>query len=145
MTLQIYLSLLSPLLTTLISVYALLALFILTILSPIRLFSSQPRFTTHLSHALLPTLRLQLALIHSSCPATAQPDISTLLFVLFGSPVYALAIAVASWVAAGFWCYAAILGEPNQEGKRDDDGRRAAGAVRRWWQMWLLRGVGERG
>ncbi len=51
-----------------------------------------------------------------------------------------MAIAVAAWVAAVFWTYTAILGNP--DGKEDrDDGREAVLAVRGWWERWLLQGL----
>ena len=61
------------------------------------------------------------------------------------SPVYALGICMAAWVAAGFWFFAAILGDPNvkdeNERGKDDDGRTAVMTVRRWWERWLMRGL----
>ncbi len=58
---------------------------------------------------------------------------------LFG-PAYAAGIAVAAGVAAVFWCFAAILGDPGgKDGK--DVGRAAVLGVRGWWEAWLGRGV----
>lgn len=56
------------------------------------------------------------------------------------SPVYAVAVALSAWVAAMFWFYAAILGDPDgRDGK--DDGRAAVLGVRGWWERWLQRGM----
>ena len=56
------------------------------------------------------------------------------------SPVYAVAIALSACVAAMFWFYAAILGDPGgRDGK--DDGRAAVMGVRGWWERWLERGI----
>lgn len=65
-----------------------------------------------------------------------------LIAISVASPIYAFAIAVASWVAAVFWFYAMILGDPNQSGQRENDGRTAALGVRRWWERWLQKAVG---
>lgn len=56
------------------------------------------------------------------------------------SPLYSMAIAVATWVAGVFWFYAAILGNP--DGKEDrDDGREAVLAVRGWWERCLIQSL----
>lgn len=54
------------------------------------------------------------------------------------SPIYAIGIGLSAWVAALFWFYAAILGDP-EGGCRDsrDDGRAAVLGVMRWWEGWL--------
>jgi len=65
-----------------------------------------------------------------------------LVAISIASPVFAFAIAVASWVAAVFWLYAMILGDPNQSGVRENDGRTAALGVRRWWERWLQTALG---
>lgn len=61
-----------------------------------------------------------------------------LLLVNILSPIYAIGICLSAWVAALFWFYAAILGDPDT-GCRDgrDDGRAAVLGVRRWWEKWL--------
>ena len=56
------------------------------------------------------------------------------------APIYAMAIAGAAWVAAVFWAYTAILGNPDGKEERDD-GREAVLAVRRWWERWLVQGL----
>ena len=56
------------------------------------------------------------------------------------SPLYAMAIAVATWVAGAFWFYTVILGNP--DGREDrDDGREAVLAVRGYWGKWLIKGL----
>ena len=47
---------------------------------------------------------------------------------------------MSAWVAAGFWAFAAIMGDPDgQDGK--DDGRAAVLGVRKWWEKWLARAI----
>lgn len=55
------------------------------------------------------------------------------------APIYALGIALSAWVAAAFWFYAAILGDP-EGGDGRDDGRAAVLGVCGWWQRWLEKG-----
>lgn len=56
------------------------------------------------------------------------------------SPLYAMAIAVATCVAGVFWFYTAILGNP--DGREDrDDGREAVLAVREWWERWIIQSL----
>lgn len=54
------------------------------------------------------------------------------------SPFVSLGVAGAAWVAASFWFYAAIIGDPDgTRGK--DDGRAAVLGVQAWWESWLMR------
>lgn len=55
------------------------------------------------------------------------------------APIYAAGIALSAWVAAAFWFYAAILGDP-EGGDGRDDGKAAVLGVSRWWERWLERG-----
>ena len=64
-----------------------------------------------------------------------------LVLVSLGSPLYSIGIAIAAWVAAAFWAYAGILGDPDGSEQHDDDGREAVLRVRRWWQRWLEKGM----
>jgi hypothetical protein len=58
------------------------------------------------------------------------------------SPICALGIALAAWIAALFWVYAVILGDPpdGEEGLDDDGGRATVLGVRGWWERWLCLG-----
>ena len=55
------------------------------------------------------------------------------------APIYAAGIALSAWVAAAFWFYAAILGDP-EGGDGRDDGKAAVLGVSGWWERWLERG-----
>lgn len=71
-------------------------------------------------------------------PAVTNPPMLILIHLF--SPVYALGIALSAWVAAVFWAYAVILGDPDgRDG--NDDGRAAVLGVRAWWERWLERGL----
>lgn len=64
----------------------------------------------------------------------------TLVVLSVLAPGYALGLALAAWVAAGFWFFAAILGNP--DGKDDrNDGQDSVLGVRVWWERWLMKSL----
>ncbi len=136
---------LAPLLSLPIALYTLLITIILLLLSPFCFCMKQWPLTARFYHFLSPSPRLELYLIFSVHDATTFSSPSTgnvirLILANIFTPIYAMAIAVAAWVAAVFWTYTAILGNP--DGKEDrDDGREAVLAVRGWWERWLLQGL----
>ncbi|EQL38281.1 hypothetical protein, variant 2 [Blastomyces dermatitidis ATCC 26199] len=77
-------------------------------------------------------------------PATTHsPPLLLLIHLL--SPLLIPALLIAAWIAASFWVFAMILGNPDgTEGR--DDGRVAVLGVRNWWWRWLCwaRRRGER-
>ena len=56
------------------------------------------------------------------------------------SPFLSLGVALAAWVAAGFWVFAVIMGNPDGT-ERKDDGKAAVLGVRKWWESWLARAI----
>lgn len=166
---QIYLSALSPLVSLIACLYAFMATLLVLVLSPLCLCVTSHPIQVNFQRFLSPPLRLQLRLIYSTFnDVGGEPSSSSsnrivklptmlLLVNLFAAP-YAMGICVAAWVAAGFWFFAAILGDPNWKNKtttttaittntttggvdRDDDGRTAVMSVRGWWERWLVRGL----
>lgn len=136
---QVYLSVLSPLLSILISLYALFALLLLSLLSPFCFCTTRANFLSQLIRYLAPPVDTQLGLICSPVtPALHKP--SMLVLIILFSPIYALGIALSAWIAAAFWCYAAILGDPDGRDNKND-GVAAVMGVRRWWEVWLKRAV----
>ncbi|KAL9138470.1 MAG: hypothetical protein Q9175_000311 [Cornicularia normoerica] len=91
------------------------------------------------------TIWILLGLVYSSYdiddPVRSETSGVVVLFLVsMLSPLYAMAIAVATWIAGVFWFYTAILGNPN--GREDrDDGREAVLAVRGWWERWLIQSL----
>ena len=118
---------------------------LLLLLFPLCFYLKQLSLCTRFRRLLSPLLVFQLGLIYSSYEADDRVQISIsgntmLVLVSLLSPLYAVAIAVATWVAGAFWSYTAILGNP--DGKEDrDDGREAVLAVRGWWERWLIRSL----
>lgn len=138
----IYLSALSPLLALSIAPYTLLMGTLLLLLFPLCFCLKQIAVCAHCRHFLSPLLVLQLKLVYSSCDRddtvhSETSGIMVLVLVSMLSPLYAMAIAVAAWVAGVFWFYTAMLGNP--DGREDrDDGRETVLAVRGWWERWLI-------
>lgn len=137
----IYLALLSPLLTVLIAVYTVLATLFLLLFAPLSLCTSYASLPVKLHAFLSPPLNFQLGLICS--PKVSDPTMSNtpmLIPLNLLGPIYAVGIAVSAWVAAAFWFYATILGDPEGVDGRDD-GRAAVLGVSGWWERWLEKGA----
>ncbi|KAA6414712.1 MAG: hypothetical protein FRX48_01462 [Lasallia pustulata] len=135
----IYLSVLSPLLSILNSLYTLFALLLLILLAPFRFCTSRANFSAQIIRYFAPPLDTQLGFICSPIiPVLHKPSMLVLVNLL--SPIYALGIAISAWVAAAFWCYAAILGDPDDRDSKND-GVVAVMGVRWWWEVWLSRAV----
>ena len=142
---QIYLSTLSPLLALPMVLYSLLMSTVLLLLFPLCFCVKQLPVGARFRRCVSPLVVFQLRLIYSSFeigdPVHSETSgMSMLVLVSTLSPLYAMAIAVATWVAGVFWLYTAILGNP--DGKEDrDDGREAVLAVRGYWEKWLIKGL----
>ena len=50
-----------------------------------------------------------------------------------------IGFVLAAWIAAFFWIFAMILGNPEPSGadREKDDGRAAVLSVGNWWVKWL--------
>ena len=142
---QIYLSTVAPLLALPLALYTLLTATVLLLLLPLRLCIPTYPSPNCFYHFLSPPSTYQLSLIFSSYEKDSINDPRTrsiIKLILFNivAPIYAVAIAAAAWVAAIFWSYTAILGNPDGKEERDD-GREAVLSVRGWWERWLVQGL----
>ena len=114
---QIYLSALAPLLSLITCLYALIATILGLVLSPLCLCMTANPMKKNFQRFLSPPLSLQLSLIYSDfddeeiTSSSSRPIMLVLVNVF--APVYVIGICMAAWVAAGFWFFAAILGDPN--------------------------------
>lgn len=126
--------------------------------SPLRLcppssFFRATSFSTQLCTLLAPALRKHDRLAQSSsspdhhhhrCHSSSSSETSPvdqfsaakLIIVLSLAPLLCIGLSLAAWVAAFFWIFAMILGNPDGT-ERKDDGRAAVLGVNRWWQTWL--------
>lgn len=68
----------------------------------------------------------------------AEYSVGGLLAVLLLAPFLALALLLLAWIAAFFWVFALLLGNPDGTEKKDD-GRAAVLGVCRWWRIWLAK------
>ena len=142
---QIYLSALSPLLALPIGLYSLVMGTLLLLLLPLCFCLMKSPICARFRQLFSPLLVFQLGLIYSSYDIgdsvqSATSGILVLVLVSILSPLYSMAIAVATWVAGVFWFYTSILGNP--DGKEDrDDGREAVLAVRGLWEKWLIQSL----
>ncbi|KAI4218078.1 MAG: hypothetical protein L6R40_008807 [Gallowayella cf. fulva] len=164
--LQIYLSIISPFVSSAIFIYTSLIQLALILLSPLRLCTNRKTLRQQTIHHLAPPLRLQLRLIHSSLSSTPssfphQTSSSTfppssssseeeeawssssntaysLVLTHLLSPIVSVGVSAAAWTAAAFWFYAAIIGDPDGRGGKNDGSATVLG-VRGWWEVWLAR------
>jgi len=141
-SLLLHLSIISPFLTVIFSVYTFASLLVLLVIYPLRYCTSRRPLNEQISQALRPQILWQLRMIHSNYSTSSSAHTRMLIFIALFSPVYAVGIAAASWIAAVFWFYSAILGEPQEANRFDNDGRAAVLGVRRWWERWLVKGAG---
>ena len=63
-----------------------------------------------------------------------------LIAIQVASPVVSIGVAMVQWVAATFWIFAIMMGNPDGTERRDD-GRATVLAVRNWWERCLLKAV----
>lgn len=120
---------------------------IITLLSqPVRLCAKRLTFGQQLGGLLGPALNLQLRCIYMPLHPHANEDASyhTLMLVAVHllSPFLSLALVFVAWVFAAYWVVSLVLGDPAGMDKRDD-GRDAVLSLRKWWELWLLRGIKE--
>jgi len=113
------------------------------LLFPFSLFCTERRpFENRLHIFLFPLINFQLDLICSEISVSGTPGDLSAMLVLINvlSPFFAICISASAWVAAGFWVFAALMGDPDgQDGK--DDGIEAVMRLRRWWERWLERAI----
>ncbi|KAI9697269.1 MAG: hypothetical protein M1836_004833 [Candelina mexicana] len=141
MQILMYLSLFSPFVTCALSTYSLLVQLFLILISPLRLCTSRRTLSQQIIQHLAPPLQLQFRLIHSPAQQReGEYSASSLSLTHLLSPVVSVGVAVAAWVAAVFWFYAAILGDPDGKGG-SNDGQATVLSVWGWWEAWLMRPI----
>ncbi|KAI9804564.1 MAG: hypothetical protein M1833_006637 [Piccolia ochrophora] len=130
----LFLSFVTPILSLISCFWAIIVLAFLTLTSPVRICITLPTLNNQVITSLSPLHRLHLRLVYSSTSLRSDTYIAhKLILVHLAGPFISAAVAVATWVAASFWLYAAILGDP--DGKdRKNDGRAAVMGVRNWWE-----------
>ncbi|KAB8218208.1 hypothetical protein BDV33DRAFT_128022 [Aspergillus novoparasiticus] len=146
-----------PIFSLCASLYTVLGLLLVLLVSPFRICPCIPYFRStsfreQLCHLLVPQLHIHERLVRLRGPATqsvyndadgsstSDPSehysIFGLIAVLLLSSLLSIAFLLLVWTAAFFWVFAMVLGNPDGT-ERKDDGRAAVLGVCRWWQIWL--------
>ncbi|KAH3945340.1 hypothetical protein HBI56_073360 [Parastagonospora nodorum] len=134
-----YLSGPCALLSIVITLWTIVALFISLALAPLKLCSTRPSLSTQLTTFLAPALNLQLHLVYSHNSAQNYSAPMLVVIHLF-SPLIAFGVAIAAFTAALFWFFSSILGDPGGHDGHND-GKESILGVRKWWERWLSRGL----
>lgn len=123
-------------------------------LCPPTTFFRSTTFSTQLCKLLAPVLRNHERLAqsstsdyhhnpynntHSTAITTDHFSAGWLITVLALAPFLCIGLSLAVWIAAFFWIFAMILGNPDGT-EKGDDGRAAVLGVNTWWQTWLSKG-----
>ncbi|RAH45644.1 uncharacterized protein BO95DRAFT_442759 [Aspergillus brunneoviolaceus CBS 621.78] len=150
-----------PVFSFIASLYTVFGLLFVLLVSPLRLCSCirylrNTSFRAQLCDLLVPQLHIHERLVclrrSSRRSASTQPiydpegsfldepiesyTIGGLISVLLLSPFFSIAILLPAWIAAFFWIFSMVMGNPDGT-ERKDDGRAAVLGVSRWWHLWL--------
>ena len=141
--LQLFLSGPAALLSFFVLIWTLLAFFVVIILQPFRLCTRRRTVCQDLVNFLSPLLSTELRLIYSSaCTPETTFSAPSLFLTNLLAPVIAIGVMFASWVAAFFWVFSAILGDPGPEKtKNHNDGKASVLGLRTWWERWLCKSL----
>ncbi|KAF2668597.1 hypothetical protein BT63DRAFT_479994 [Microthyrium microscopicum] len=155
-SLQILVYLSAPvfLISLILALWAVFALFIFLIITPFSIFRRSKRTPRERALILLaPALKLHLSCICATLHSDvfSSYSIPLLVVVLLLAPVISIAVAISAWTAAFFWFFAAIIGDPEgteSESRRssflkeeDEDGKASVISVRNWWKRWLMKAM----
>jgi hypothetical protein len=138
---QLWLACFDPFYSLFSALYTIVAVFALFIFIPFQLCKSSSSFEVLAIRALAPVLRLHLRLMYAESARDADEfefKAGRIIAVQVVSPVVSIGVAFAEWVAAPFWIFAIIIGNPDGTERRDD-GKATVLAIRNWWEQCLLR------
>ncbi|KAL4807414.1 hypothetical protein BDV18DRAFT_137624 [Aspergillus unguis] len=150
-----------PIFSLIASIYTVFGLLFTLLTTPLRVCSCIPylkktSFRTQLCDLLVPQLHIHERLICSPRQSISEDgelsvsdqnegySIGGLMMVLILSSLMSFGLLLLAWVAAFFWIFAMILGNPDGT-ERKDDGRAAVLGVCRWWRIWLGKGRSSSG
>lgn len=135
-----FLSTLDPLYSAFTAFYSILIGLIFLLCSPTCLCNRSFSPGNNIVRSLAPLLKKHLRLIHAeSLEKLHTLDFSPTKLVLVHavSPLLSIGVAVSAWVAACFWLFALMMGNPDGT-ERGDDGRATVLNLRNWWERFLL-------
>jgi hypothetical protein len=139
---KVYLQGFAGFVSLVIALWTLFSLVAVTVLQPFRLCKRKASFRDDIISFLAPALKVQLSFIYSSRRSNTYNAV-LIVFIHLLSPLVSIGVAIAALIAAVFWFYAAILGDPNGSDKPEgyNDGKASVLAVRAWWESWLTRAL----
>ena len=111
----------------------------LLVVSPVRLCNPSYLPRNIVVRLVVPFNRLHLELLRAEPGRnTGDGDYDTGLLIMIQiiSPFLSIGVAVSAWVAASFWLFALIVGNPDGT-ERGDDGKATVLAIRNWWARCL--------
>ena len=112
---------------------------------PLGLCRPSCSFGASVTRSIAPMLRVHLRMMYAASAQRADDlnfQAGRLIAVQVASPFVSMGVALAEWVAASFWLFAMMMGNPDGTERRDD-GRATVLAVRDWWEGCLLKAVAE--
>lgn len=135
-----FLSTLDPLYSTFTAFYSVLIGLIFLLFSPSCICNKSFSPGNSIVRCLAPLLKKHLQLIYAeSLESLHILDFSPTKLVLVHaiSPLLSIGVAISAWVAACFWLFALMMGNPDGT-ERGDDGRATVLNLRNWWERFLL-------
>ena len=133
---QVWLSLLDPLYSLVGAACALVTVFVVLLLAPLRLCTPACSLQNSTRHVLWPILALHLWLICAKVENSWECGASRLVVVYLFAPLISFGVAIATLISASFWVFTLIMGNPDGS-ERGDDGKDAVLVVRNWWAKYL--------
>ena len=142
---QTWLSFMEPLYCLFSATYTIFVMILLILASPVACCRPACSLKDAAVHLLSPIFARHLRFLHSSTSERAKVHELEfrpwrLVTVHLLSPFGSVGVAVAAWIAAFFWVFAMIMGNPDGT-EHGSDGRRTVIAVRNWWEGILLHAV----
>jgi hypothetical protein len=135
-----FLSTLNPLYSAFTAFYSILIGLMFLLFSPMYICNKSFSPGNNIVRCLAPLLKKHLQLIHAeSLEKLHTLDFSPtkLMLVHAISPLLSIGVAISAWVAACFWLFALMMGNPDGT-ERGDDGRATVLNLRNWWERFLL-------
>ena len=140
---QFWLGCLDPIHSSFNCLFLIVVLIGTLVISPLSLCRKEWSFSISLIRTIAPLYRHHLQMMYAPSVQEAHTfDFSPtrLIVMQILSPFLSIGIAACSWVAAVFWVFAIIMGNPDGTEKRDD-GRHTVLLLRDWWEKCLLTAV----
>jgi hypothetical protein len=140
MSVLAFLSVLDPFYSAFTAFYSILVGLVLLLASPLQICNKSFSAGDSIVRLLAPLLRKHLQFLHADSVEDLHDfNFNPLMLVLVHaiSPLLSIGVAISAWVAASFWLFALMMGNPDGT-ERGDDGRATVLNLRNWWERFLL-------